>query len=232
MSDFTTDKLACPRCSNEVELSTAESINVTRMPSARDKILAGTFHRFACSSCQERITVDRVFLYTDMRREQFVHIFPVDHSGDWPRWEEIAAQTFWEAFNPAPPAMREIATRYRVRAVFGLAALADKVRVWEAGLDDVIVELQKLELATAHEALRTRTDVALDVVAVDDATIEVAATSLSNAWPEERYALARTRYVQLAAARSELVEKFPGLFHKPYVGYRRLANETLVGGDA
>ena len=117
MSWFADERFTCPRCQHEFMAATADTINVTRMPGARDLILAGTFHRVVCEHCQERITIDRSFLYTDMRREHFVHVFPKDHEGDWPQWEEIAGETFWRGFVPAPPAMREVATRFLVRAV-------------------------------------------------------------------------------------------------------------------
>jgi hypothetical protein len=232
MSWFETESFTCPRCSGTFTASTADTINVTRMPSARDRILDGTFHRFGCETCGETITIDRTFLYSDLRREQFIHVFPVDHAGDWPQWEEIAGQTFWQAFTPAPPAMREVATRFRVRAVFGLAALADKLRAWDADLDDAIVETLKLELAATHPVVSTRTDAAIDIVTVGDELIEVAATSLTGAWSEERYGLRLSRYRELLAARGDLEQKFPGLFHKPYVGFRRLARETLAGVGA
>jgi hypothetical protein len=229
MSWFADERYTCPSCQREFMAATADTINVTRMPGARDQILAGTFHRFVCEHCQTRITIDRSFLYTDLRREHFVHVFPKDHESGWPQWEEIAGETFWRGFVPGPPAMREVATRFLVRAVFGLEALADKLRVWDAGLDDTLVELCKLELATTHPVLSQRGDVALDVVAVGESLIEVEASSLLGAWPPERFGIQRSRYAELAGARAELVSKFPGLFMRPYAGFRRLARETLAG---
>jgi hypothetical protein len=229
MSWFATERFTCPRCQQEFTASTADTINVTRMPAARDQILAGTFHRLSCEHCQAPITIDRCFLYSDLRREQFVHVFPKDHESDWPRWEEIAGETFWNGFVPGPPAMREMAARFQVRAVFGLEALGDKLRVWDAGLDDALVELGKLELVTTHPTLSQLGDVALDVVAVGESLIEVEASSLLGAWPPERFGIQRSRYTELADARTDLASKFPGLFLRPYVGFRRLARETLAG---
>jgi hypothetical protein len=228
MSWFETRELDCPRCARSFPAATAETINVTRMPTARDRILDGSFHRVECSHCHAIIEVDRAFLYSDLRREQFIHVFPLSHFGAWPHWEEVAGQTFWSAFDPAPPAMHEVARRFAVRAVFGLDALADKLRIWDAGLDDSLVELLKLELAASDPTLRSRRDLLLDVVGVDPGarTIEVAARSAHAGWPEERYSIRQSRYDELRAARLDLEEKFPLLFFRPFVSFRRLARRN------
>lgn len=228
MSKFAPTPYNCPRCGAEFLAGTAESINVTRMPRARERILEGRFHRFDCAKCGERITIDRVVMYIDMRREHFIHVFPVDHEAGWPEWEQVAGETFWRSFGTGPAAMQEVAPRYKVRAVFGLDALADKLRVWDAGLDDAVVELQKLELFTGAPALRERGDVAIDVTAIDEQQIEVRARSVTGAWPPLDFALARARHDQLAASRDDLLARYPGLFLRPYVGFRRLARETLA----
>src|SRR5438105_2579346 len=120
MSWFVSDPVSCPRCGHEFVVDTAETINVTRMPAAREAILDGKFHRESCPGCGASVHIDRAFLYTDVTRAQFVHVFPRSHVVEWPEWEEVAARTFWDAFHPAPPAMEELARTFTVRAVFGV----------------------------------------------------------------------------------------------------------------
>lgn len=230
MSWFETTEFDCPRCGERFHGATAETINATRMPAARDRIFDGSFNRVRCSRCGASMHVDRTFLYSDIRREQFVHVFPLREAHDWPRLETVAEQTFHDAFHPSPPAMQEASRRFAVRAVFGLRALADKLRLWDAGLDDALVELQKLELYTGEPALRRRGDALLDVVGVDREAghVEVEARSASGAWEVERFGLSLARYRELEASRAELEERYPGLFLRPFVSVRRLAHETLA----
>lgn len=230
MSWFETRPIDCPRCGASVEVATAETINVTRMPSARDRILDGGFHRAPCPGCGGAVRVERAFLYTDVRREQFVHVFPPGDVADWPRCEEVAGHAFEGAVDPSPPAMREAARRFAVRVVFGLDALAEKLRLFDAGLDDALVELQKLELAAGAPALRARPSLRLRVARVDpDADrIEVIASE-NEIDDDDRWALALGRHRELAAHRDELRERFPGLFLRPFVDYRRLARERPEG---
>lgn len=228
MSKFDPQTFACPRCGREFLAGTAESINFTRMPRARERLLDGSFHRFPCEHCGTVITIDRVFTCVDLRREQFLHVFPLDHEKDWPKWEEIAGETFWNAFGSGPPMVQALGPRYRVRAVFGLDAAADKLRLWDAGLDDAIVELQKLELFAGAPELRERGDAVIDVVDVNERHIEVAVRSAGGTFAPMAFALSRARYQELEASRDQLVPRYPGLFHKPYVGFRRLARETVA----
>src|SRR5207237_105592 len=134
---------------------------------------------------------------------------------DWEQWEAVTEKVFAEAFAGAPEPMRDFATGFRVRAVFGGPALADKLHVWDAGLDDAVVELLKLELATSQPELRARRDLFLDVVRVDLAggLVEVAATG--TAAPPALYGMRLARHEQLLGHREELMEKYMGLFCRP-----------------
>ena len=228
MSWFEHDELPCPSCGARFLGATAETINVTRMPEMRDRILDGTFNRVVCPHCKTTAHVDRAFLYSDMTRKQFVHVFPRTRASDWPVWEETALEVFRHAFDGLPGEMRDFGAGFGVRAVFGGPALADKLHLADAGLEDAIVELLKLELHTSQPELRTRQDLFLDVVGVDAAAglIEVAATG--GAAPPAIYGVRLSRYEELMSRREELVEKYLGLFSRPFVGYRRLAREPLA----
>src|SRR5262245_38838895 len=110
--------LACPRCGERFNAPTADTINVTRMPGARADILEGRFHRVTCPACQRPFRVERVFLYTDLRRKHFAQVFPPVDWRRWPELEEEAAEVFWRGFE-GPPGVKQMAAAYRVRAVFG-----------------------------------------------------------------------------------------------------------------
>src|SRR5688572_30481756 len=187
--------LTCSACGKSFTAATAESINVTRMPGARIAILSAEFHRVECPSCHHRSWVDRQFLYTDIKRQQYVHVFPQADLLDWPRLEEVAWEVFYGGFK-GPAGIQAMAAEYRTRAVFGPNALADKLRIWDAGLDDALVELLKLELFTTLPQLRGRPDLSFVVIAVTDELIEVEVTSRGGG-AAEHYGMRRARYHEL-----------------------------------
>jgi len=228
MSSFDLTTMRCPSCGKDFEGGTADSINVTRMPWAKEQILAGELHRVECPHCHARHTVDRSFLYTDMTLGHFVLVFPNAQLGEWPELELVASRAFHDVVDQGPPMVRAMADTFRVRQVFGLRDLGDKLRLWEAGLDDTIVELMKLEL-TQVPALARRAELRLSVDGVLDSEdrIAIRAWSLDGSLPDSSWGAPLARYRELASRRAELVERYPGLFLRPYVSYRRLAREEI-----
>ena len=227
--------MTCPRCQEAFIGHSADTINILRVPRARDLVLAGEFHVETCPACALRITIDRTFLYTDFGRRHFLQVFRRAEASRWQRCEATAFRTFAEGFVGAPPAIQEVARTCAVRAVFGLAELAEKLRVWEAGLDDALVELLKLELVTQgpdeitpdHEVLmQTANDERIELLARPrDAGEDTEVTV---------FGVERSRYAALEAERPRLEDQWPGLFNAPYVSFRRLAREpaAALGGEA
>jgi len=230
MSSFVVSTLTCPKCQMEFEAGTAESLNVTRMPWAREQILGGIFHRVTCSHCGVESRLERDFLYSDGGRGHVVMVHGVSELPRWRELEELASRTFHETLAAGPARAYELTGHTKLRVVFGLRGLVDKLRVWDAGLDDGVVELVKLELFTTTPELRTLPDVQLGVSAVDDdaGRIELEAWSLTDARPSSWWGASLARYHELAAHKVELEERYPGVFFRPWACWRRLANERVI----
>lgn len=232
MSWFTSTPITCPRCQQAFTGHSAETINVVRRPQAREQVLAGDFHVASCPGCSLRITIDRTFLYTDFGRRQFAHVFRRRDLADWQRCEEIASATFAAGFLGAPPAMQEVTRTFAVRAVFGMAELAEKLRIWDAGLDDGLLELLKLELVTggANPEVTPGHEVLMQSLSDDGDRIELMVRTRDAPADAEVtiYGAERSRYAQLERERPRLERQWPGLFYNPYVSYRRLAREPVV----
>lgn len=230
MSVFEPTAITCPKCNDTFSAPTAETVNVTRLPAARDWIMNGTFHHVTCPSCTEPIHVDRSFLYADMTRCHFILVGC--RRDEW-HFHDLERQTI-AAFTEtmlvsAPPMVKAMAPRFRVATVFGTAALAERLRLWDAGLDEAIVELMKLEaLAANPELFSMASSVRLVVVAVAlaDDQVQLELTRSDGEAPDY-VGLSLARYRELMDARESLVERYPALFHQPYVSYRRLALERV-----
>lgn len=223
MSWFVMTRLTCPSCGASFEAPTADTVNVTRLPLHREAVLSGAFHRVTCAACQHPSRVEREFLYADVDRHEFVHVFRAIDLPEWASREETALMAFHSAIDNGPPGVRNFARQYKTRAVFGLVELAEKVRLWDRGLDDALVELLKLELMTTIPELRRKADLQLTVTAILERQGDIEVEERSG----EAFAMPLSRYRELLAVRSTLSERYPGLFYRPYVGFRRLATEEL-----
>lgn len=151
MSTWAVRTVRCP-CGHTQEAQLADGLHITRLPEVRERILAGTFHHAACAACKRISVAETKTLYTDFDRHHWVAVAPPWLLGDWAAWADVVAREFHHNMEvAAPPMVRELAPLFRVRLVFGLDALAEKLTAWDAGLDDVIVEAAKIRL---HAALR------------------------------------------------------------------------------
>jgi hypothetical protein len=148
MSVFRTQTLNCPSCDTAVEFDLVISVNADRRPDLRDAILDGSFQRQVCPSCSASFRVDPEFTYLDLKRGQYIGVWPAAKRG---QWRELAAQT-QEAFDAAfgknaPAAARKIAGKVEPRVVFGWPALTEKILAKQAGIDDRTLELAKIVVA-------------------------------------------------------------------------------------
>ena len=120
------ESIQCPRCGSEVELTLWQSIN-TDMDFAIPDIISGKLFDVTCPDCGQQIRVDYTMLFNDMIHQVMIQYLPKDEI------EEISLSGFM---------MRRIVARARV--VTSQASLSEKVAIFNAGLDDRIVELLKV----------------------------------------------------------------------------------------
>jgi hypothetical protein len=147
MSVFHPRQLTCPSCSRTSERSVALSVNGGRTRKYRDAIIAGSFQRFSCGHCDQPIIADGPFIYVDFDAGHWFGCFPRAWETSWRDLEREPAETWRRAvLHSSPDQWREDAGRYSIRAVFGLHALREKLLCADAAIDDVELELVKLEL--------------------------------------------------------------------------------------
>jgi hypothetical protein len=143
VSNWVTEEVACKRCQAPITTRRANTINMQRHPAARDEILAGTFHRVTCGACTHVAQFDTRLLLSDFPRGQFVDVRPAAEAASADHARETVAVF---ADGVAQARALGLVDEPRVRLVYGLAGLADKLRAWDAGLDDRAIELAKLAL--------------------------------------------------------------------------------------
>lgn len=154
MSIFRTVELSCPACESVFEFELVFSVSADRRPDLREAILDGSFQRQACPACGTPFRVDPEFTYMDIRRGQYIGVWPVALRE---RWQACAAKTR-EVFDAtlgsgAGPEAQRIGGRLTPRAVFGWPALNEKILAAEAGIDDRTLEVAKIAVLRSGEEL-------------------------------------------------------------------------------
>jgi len=144
MSIFDHLEVNCPGCDTPVDFELVFSVSADRRPDLRQAILDGTFQRESCPSCGTAFRADPEFSYMDIRRGQYIGVWPPSRRGEW---RECAARTqavFDETLGAgATPEAKEIGAALEPRVVFGWAALVEKILCRDAGIDDRTLEVAK-----------------------------------------------------------------------------------------
>lgn len=153
-------------CRNVFVVHLADSVNATRSPEVRQRILDGQFHRFRCPACSRLLTVERPFHYTDLKSGSIIRVHPPQ---DAHRWKEASD----EVNNDAACLPEKIASEKRlVRVVFGLGELREKLIAQDAGIDDRVIELMKALVLYEHPFLMRKPRLRVFLDRVSEASLD------------------------------------------------------------
>lgn len=149
MSVVQSEVVQCPHCGAEQIQRVAQSINAERSPHYREQILAGEFQRPTCSQCAQSFEIGQPFIYVDLPRKHWFGVFSGADESGWRDLEE-GPQRALDVARSAPGGQGVVGDP-RVRCVFGLTALREKLLLDDLGLDDVAVEIMKFCLVTSAD---------------------------------------------------------------------------------
>lgn len=195
-----------------------DSLHVSRRPDVREQILDGAFHRFTCPTCGQPVVVEHRLAYTDFPRRQWFTVFPRIDLRHRVEMVAFARGSFQATMvERAPEMVRGWAKDMTERAIFGLASLREKLVVFEAGLDDRVVECLKLQLFHAA-GLVLHPDTFLHVTAVETDTLVLSYGPPGQ--PPTSLPVPRELYTMLSFDRARLARDLPWLFDDIIVDYR------------
>ncbi|HWO24156.1 MAG TPA: CpXC domain-containing protein [Kofleriaceae bacterium] len=138
--------IAC-RCGARYAAEVAAGLHVPLRPDLRRQILDGTFHRCFCPECGMTTLIDDLVVLTDFARRQWLTVAPSTGLLWRGRWLALARGSFEAAMvQGAPAIVASWAPEMTHRLCFGLGALREQLIAAEAGLDDRVVELLKIQL--------------------------------------------------------------------------------------
>ncbi len=149
MSTWYTETVSCPRCAVANDVSLLHGAYVGRLPEVKRAIREGHFQRFACTGCKAEVRVEAPLVYTDLPQGQYIAVEP-PATPDWRAARRRHVEVFDGAFVLGPPCAERLAHGMRHRMVLGVDALREKVLLWDAGLDDRVVEAVKHDVLVAE----------------------------------------------------------------------------------
>lgn len=169
MSLFTPVNLVCPQCEAAITMEAVGSVNADRRPDYRDDILNDRFQDVTCESCDTGFRLQPRFNYLDAKRRQWIAAFPSAGVVDWAEAVPEVAALFDASYGKnAPEAARAVGGALDVRLTFGWPALREKILARDHDLDDVVLELLKLDLLRRVDNAPLATGVEIRLVAAAD----------------------------------------------------------------
>lgn len=219
----------CPGCGTAQTAQIARGANAGRDPHLRADVLGRRLHRVACA-CGLAIHVEVAFEYLDIERRQLLLVGRTDSLAAWPELEARLGAVVRGALERGSPLLEPFAREVRSRVVLGAEALREKLIVWEAALDDALVECVKLRAIAAEPALGAPgSRLVVEAVRADDA--------LACGWAP-RAGAPPARWLELPAGwvrdayrdRGSLEARFPELFGGGFVDVRRILSFAPPAG--
>lgn len=130
------EQIKCPACGKDVNFEVWNSINVDINPEMKERVLNGTLYNFKCQYCNHEDKIAYPILYNDMARNFMVYY--CDESGI-----EDCKNALNNIMNDK--LTKEITEKAKYRIVTSYLQLIEKIKIFESGLDDRLIELLKFD---------------------------------------------------------------------------------------
>ena len=226
MSVWYAQDLVCERCQHAFSTVLARGIHARRVPEVRAQILTGQLHYIHCPACNASVDAHRDVAYTDFGRFHWVHVGTPAALDDWATLERYALETFDRYMLGGPPAVAELATRCRIRVVFDLDELREKLAIWDASLDDALIECAKARCLAERPSL-AGPERRIRVRAIEDTQLVMAAVDAAHPRVDvARWVVPRSILDDVVAHRDEWARRMPELFDRGFVSLDRYLHST------
>lgn len=223
MSILDSAQAVCPHCGTTAEVQLVVSVNAVRRPELRAQILDGSFQAVPCPSCATEMRLPPEFIYLDLQRGQWIAIHPSDRLAEWPQLETAARVIFDSSFGDgAPETTRGLFDNVVPRVAFGWPALREKLLCADLGLNDIILELLKLELIRNADGAPYEDDVDVRLAGGDAETLAFDWVSTHDESVAASASVPRTAYDDIAADPAPYTALTAPLDGQLFIDLRRL----------
>lgn len=140
MSNSHNEKIVCPICGKESEITIWDSINIDSNPMIKKQVFDGSIFNFVCPECGYKINLSYDCLYNDV--ESHMMIYHVTDDKDIHQLIKMLNQSFMSfiCLNA-----REFSHKSHCRIVINDPnAWREKIMIFNEGYDDRVIELIKL----------------------------------------------------------------------------------------
>lgn len=221
MSEKQPYSIKCPKCGESQEAELYESVNVTREPDLREKLMTNKINEVVCKSCNFSFRVDKPFLYIDQENMVLIYLIPAEQD-QYDNGEDQFNDFMGNMLNLLPQDLKAP----EIQLVFNRVELIERIFLIEAGLNPRLVEYIKHKIYSINgnkippesKAIlfnaQDSTDENLCFVIQDIVTRKF--ESVLH-YPRETYTALDEMFGQ-AGKSNDLTELFPG----PYFSARRL----------
>ena len=135
MSMPRTVKITCPNCGRESDFVIWDSINTMLDPETKQAVRDESLFKFTCPHCHETTTVNYSFLYHQMEDHMMIHCAMTEEN------RKDFLEIIHNNKNDLMPG--DNAEKYLIRSVLTLNETKEKLQIFDAGLDDRMIELCK-----------------------------------------------------------------------------------------
>lgn len=129
-------KITCPKCQKDSDFRIWSSINTQLDPELKSAVRDQSVFLFECPECGEKNSINYGFLYHQMEDSMMIHYANSEEN----------VQELLELYNNTDNEMMKMMLDegYLIRVVRSREALLEKLAIFDAGLDDRIIEIIKL----------------------------------------------------------------------------------------
>ena len=202
------DKIVrCPKCGTDIKFTMWQSIN-NEIPSAMKDMISGALFEVECENCGLRNHVNYPILVNDMEHNMMIYYTYPDDLEE----TEKALESMKEWYGG------------HLRIVTDQASLREKVAIFNAGLDDRVVELMKaLVITQLHEQIADKTIQGAYYCVGENSRIEIVCDDGSGYIPVSKELYDRVR--------KEFFSKGPLANDQEFYIDRKWASSLLATGD-
>ena len=136
--------IKCLKCKKASDFEFYESINTALDPKLKQRVKNFDIFKFVCPHCGREQFVNYSFLYHQM--EDQIMIFYCQDEEEVNKVRSLYAEDFATATDENGVERPIDTSGYRRRIVIGADELVEKIRIFDAGLDDRLMEIYKVML--------------------------------------------------------------------------------------
>lgn len=147
MSVERVEKVTCPKCGCEADFTVWNSLNTSVHPDGKEKLLNGELFHFTCPDCGTMAEINYPMIYHQMEDRIMIHLV-FDQDGYELAYQSCSGERSGCCVDhDFCDYMDKAMDGYLFRIVTSHNSLMEKVRIFDAGKDDRILEMIKVVVA-------------------------------------------------------------------------------------